>query len=455
MLCSLSLALPSACLRDPVDATLGSGGLQDPQDSTDEGATITASSAGPTTTTSTDTSTTGEPPAPLEKLDLLFVIDNSGGTALEQRRLAEAMRFVGEFLEFEVLDWRIAVTTTDNGNPWCGGTTPEAGAFVNSSCRNRIGNFVDQTGSVDASEHACLDLCPWSDIDIDIQGAWLEKSDGMSNYNPSLWASDVLPCLIPQGINGCGFEAPLESLYKAELRTRTESDPAFGFFRPDAAKGVLILTDEVDCSYNTQWTDIFLDAGGKVFWSDPDLGYPTSAVCWNAGVYCEPIGFGEFDCWPQNKGLFGEFLDEGDNEFAVLHPVDRYEGSLQALEDQVQALYPSAELGLAVIGGYNFDGEPFYTLPEDQEEQEAYGVGAGCSYYGPGLTPCVTDAQCGVVGLDACEEGYCLERETAISPVRMHELYGRMNQGHSLSYSSCQEDYSGAVLDFVINLLNG
>ena len=42
------------------------------------------------------------------------------------------------------------------------------------------------------------------------------------------------------------------------------------------------VTDEVDCSFDWDYEDIFLEAGGKVFWSDPNAAFPTSAVCWTA-----------------------------------------------------------------------------------------------------------------------------------------------------------------------------
>jgi hypothetical protein len=458
---ALLLVGAGACLRSPLDAGQASSGLGEPEDTTGEEGSST-NSPSPTTSSSdtgpvpTDTSgTTGPSPSPIEKLDLLFVIDNSAGTATEQRRLARALQVVGDFLEFEVADWRVAVTTTDNGNPWCGGTTPEAGAFVNRSCVDRLGDFIDQTGSLDASDRACLDLCPFTSAQMGLSGAWVGKANGQSNYSGAFTASEVLPCIVPQGINGCGFESHLESLYKSELRTRTESDPAFGFFREDAAKGIVILTDEVDCSYDAQWSSIFTQDGGKVFWQDPSASYPTSALCWNAGVRCTGGAFGEFSCQPQDKNVFGELLEPGFDDEAVLHTLTRYEGKLQALEDQVQALYPQSELGIALLAGYGFDNEPRYPLAEDPVFENDFGIGAGCSFEAPGLTTCVTDAQCGVIGLGPCEDGFCLEEESAISPVRMQALVGSFDDGTSLRYSSCHEDYSDPLLDFVVKLAFG
>src|SRR4029078_9614293 len=64
-------------------------------------------------------------------VDVLFVVDNSGSMAEEQIALTSAF---GSFVEVReqpgvVSSYRIGITTTDNGNPWCGDTSPESGAL--------------------------------------------------------------------------------------------------------------------------------------------------------------------------------------------------------------------------------------------------------------------------------------------------------------------------------------
>ncbi|MEM6992898.1 MAG: hypothetical protein AAF721_20450, partial [Myxococcota bacterium] len=61
----------------------------------------------------------------LGALDVLFVVDNSATMGEPQGRLAASMDSFVARLDNEGLDYRIAVTTTDVGNPWCSGTTPE------------------------------------------------------------------------------------------------------------------------------------------------------------------------------------------------------------------------------------------------------------------------------------------------------------------------------------------
>jgi hypothetical protein len=78
-------------------------------------------------------------PGPMGAVDVLLVVDNSGTMGPGQIALTQAMDSLVARLDNEGLDYRIAVTTTDVGNPWCGTTSPEAGNFVASSCRARLG----------------------------------------------------------------------------------------------------------------------------------------------------------------------------------------------------------------------------------------------------------------------------------------------------------------------------
>ena len=243
-----------------------------------------------------DTGTTDPGPAMTDQVDILFVIDNSGSMGEEQGNLATSAVQLVTALGGANLDLHIGVTTTDNGNPWCDGTTPEAGDLRMSSCRSRQAEFVFQ-GAVmmDAISIACLDICETDSLEVlptpGINGSvaprpWLELTDGNVNVANADFG-EALRCMLPQGINGCGFEQPLESMYKAVLRSQNDQENAFGFFRAGALPVVIIVSDEADCSNNNDQQTIFLPEGDRTFWSLPDEGAPTSAVCWNAGVQCE------------------------------------------------------------------------------------------------------------------------------------------------------------------------
>ncbi|HWB81787.1 MAG TPA: VWA domain-containing protein, partial [Nannocystaceae bacterium] len=186
-----------------------------------------------------------------------------------------------------------------------------------------------------------------------------------------------------QGISGCGFESPLESAYKMILRSQKDNERQYGFVRDHALLMIVFVTDEGDCSYNSEYDEIFLPpsmGGNQVFWSDPDASAPTSAVCWNAGVAC--TGAGPYDeCHAQDKGVDGgEATTDID---AVLQPVSRYVDFLAQLEADKQALDPAARVLVAVIGGvppgYDKGVDIPYAPASDPETQRNFGIGPACT----------------------------------------------------------------------------
>lgn len=355
-------------------------------------ATESPTTTSPATTTSGPADTTGVDPTGMpttNAVDIVFVIDNSGTMGDVQGMLVNAAEgFVGT-LDSLGLDWRIGVTTTDNGNPWCGTTSPEAGNLQLSSCLMRTAEFVfNGNPPADALAVACTNYCTFEEVPVlptatdydpdPKERPWLEPA----NIPPGMTAVDALRCVMPQGIAGCGFESPLESAYKVMLRSQKESERQYGFLRDHALLMLVFVTDEADCSYNNEYDEIFLPAsmgGNQVFWSDPDASAPTSAVCWNAGVACS--GAGPYDeCHAQDKNVDG--IEAGSENDAVLHPVARYVDFLAELEQQKQALDPAARVLVAVIGGvppgYEKGAEISYAPASDPDIQNNFGIGPAC-----------------------------------------------------------------------------
>ena len=176
--------------------------------------------------------------SPNRAVDVLFVIDNSLSMGGEQASLAISADALIAELEAADADYRIGITTTDNGNPWCqpGTTTPEAGNLVMQSCKDRIGDFIASTGEYDATDIACNDICSLSSAELEIQPTttdvdanakprrWIQSIDGQTNLPPGTDVAEALRCLLPQGINGCGFESQLESMYLALTRVDDPND---------------------------------------------------------------------------------------------------------------------------------------------------------------------------------------------------------------------------------------
>ena len=174
------------------------------------------SSTGSTPTTGPDPDDTGEP-QPLSSVSVLVVLDNSGSMGEEQASLSVSLRPLPAALDALGVDWRMGVTTTDNGNPWCQGTGPEGGNMRATSCLSRPTEFVfDGAQTIDVFD-ICEVPCPpeWTDIQLEpspifddptpAPRPWIESNGGATNLPEGLFYEDAVECLIPQGINGCGY----------------------------------------------------------------------------------------------------------------------------------------------------------------------------------------------------------------------------------------------------------
>jgi hypothetical protein len=391
-------------------------------------------------------------------VDILFVMDNSGSMGEEQAILANNFASFIDVLEDPTVkaNYRLGVTTTDNGNPWCGGTTAEAGALVYSSCLDRIGSFVSQAGDTDVSAIACQDNCTLNSGALGITNdsdPWLENIEGTTNLPDGVSTTQAFQCVGPQGINGCGFESQLESMNKALIRFDTQSDAAFGFMREQAILAIVHVTDEADCSYNNDWVSIFEQSGNKVFWDSPSDTFPTSAVCWNAGTSCTDNGSGGYDCVAADYDVNGNQIPGGDpsaDDNAVLHPLSRYIDRVQGIENDKKEITPGQEVIVGLIGGVgdgglNGSGQPSYADTADAVFMTDFGIGPGCSAPVPGATPCPAgDADCVGIGTQTCgAAGFCMETQTAIPPVRLSEFTTHFTEDNM--FSVCAPDYSPAL----------
>jgi hypothetical protein len=305
------------------------------------------------------------------KVDILFVVDNSGPTL--QSRLLDTTQPLLESLDARLVDYRIAMTTTDMGNPACPdeATTPAQGDFVLESCLARLDDF--EADGVDATED-CLERC--SHETIETPHPWLEVSPAGTNFGIPI--AEALACTLQPGINGCGFEAPLESLYQALTKAEMTSEANSGFIREDAHLLVVIFTDQADCSYNSVYENIFEPDGGQVFWSG-NLE-PTQAICWNAGVECIGGPDPYYDCIAVDKDSDG--VPTHDESAAVLHPVERYISQLRELEEKKQAELATLEVVVTVIAGvpegYDDEAIVYEWSGMGDEFEEQFGIAPGC-----------------------------------------------------------------------------
>lgn len=302
------------------------------------------------------------------KVDILFVIDDSSSMAGWAANVAEGMADMGQAIgnETSYLDVRLAVTTTSNTHPACGGS-PTDGAFVHASCRMRDHAFVSNGDEGDPGsvlEDGCAARC-------DIQAAtklddgllptrtasdptprprpWIEFNQAASNLPEGLGLPEALACLGPQGVAGCRFEEPLEASWKSVERMLDGNAAEFGFMRNDASLLIVVLTDEDDCSRSD----------GEAL-LDPDAD---SSTCWELGADCSMAG-DELVC-----------EESGTDE---LRPVDGYSDLIQQIDAQKRQTDPELRAMLTVVGGVQPGGIP-QTFEEPIHPLDLpFGRAAGC-----------------------------------------------------------------------------
>jgi hypothetical protein len=279
------------------------------------------------------------------KADVLFVIDSSGSMAEEQARLAQQLPALYAAIRSslrEMPDLHVGVVTTDLGTgehpiAFCETAGGDRGAlvalrgdagtpaqpFIVDVAPAGCGEVRDPAGT--CTSHACAaDACaaePGTAVVLD------EETGCPRCRNVTTRPADVFQATAQVGIQGCGFEQPLESMVRA-----LDANPAnAGFLRPDALLAVIVLTDEDDCSVRDE--RLFDGTQTEI---DSPLGPLTSYRCFEFGVTCDVntrTATGErHACQPRSDAD------------ALLHPVQRYVDFLTALKDP-------GRIAVTIIGG--------------------------------------------------------------------------------------------------------
>ncbi len=268
-------------------------------------------------------------------VDLLFVVDNSGSMGDEQMRLKRQFPLLMHELRTMrggLPDLHIGVTSTDLGAgmfqvAYCEQVGGDAGNLLTGSCTNPVGapyivdvtpqrcEIIREETSNTCLSHTCdQQSCahePSTTIVVDSQTG----CPRCRNYTDES-LEEVFSCMAELGTMGCGFEQPLEAMYKALDSSNRNNE---GFLRDNAYLGVVLLTDEDDCSasnpelYDDQQTDM-----------DSTLGPPTFR-CFEHGITCDIDS-------RTHEGLRQYCVPREDAD-ALVHPLSRYVQFLQALKD--------------------------------------------------------------------------------------------------------------------------
>ncbi|MBC8067996.1 MAG: hypothetical protein IAG13_06645 [Deltaproteobacteria bacterium] len=273
-------------------------------------------------------------------IDVVFVIDNSGTMGEEQLNLAANFPLLIEQLQtltdaggnMVTPSVNIMVTTTDFGHPLCTpfekpDYSPRRGAPVYEGCNARINRFtgLDPSDPLIINE-ACTVNCP---VDV-APGDQFLHFDSQATNVPSGDAAKALSCIGPQGIDGCGYEAQLETMLQAinpeacwnnPTSEECEADLEWGpfdtpFLRDGALLAIVIVSDEAEGSVAApNGFSYFTNDMNTEYWEvNPNSGtpQPSSAIVWNAGVTCTG---------PDASGQYSQCVSAVND---VLHPTKRY-----------------------------------------------------------------------------------------------------------------------------------
>ena len=216
------------------------------------------------------------------KLDILFVIDNSGGMKDKQVSLVANLQ--------TLLD-QVAASA---------GVAPDLHIGVVSS-NVGIGGFSAQ-GCTGGGDHGLLQVTPripgcHPPTEPFIQ----DPPGGEVNYSGTL--ADTFSCIALLGTAGCGFEQHLESMRQGLDGSNPKNA---GFLRDDAMLAVVVLADEDDCSA----ADPSVFDTSQVYSTDP-LGAFQSYRCTEFGVECDGADLagspGEYaDCAPRTDSYIAD-----------------------------------------------------------------------------------------------------------------------------------------------------
>jgi hypothetical protein len=387
------------------------------------------------------------------QVDLLFIVDNSGTMGEEQINLsANFPLLIDRLLELEddegnLLnpDVHIMVTTTDLGHPNCSafqpdGYEPARGAPQTVACSERLDDFTGLGTNPSSFPEACD--CPVPTVPTDPH---IEFSGAMGSITnvPGNDIKAALSCIGPQGINGCGFESPLEAMLQATY-TEAAWNGESGFLRDEAILAIAIITDEADCSVRSPDGYAYFDDDTTYWENDPDTGtktQATSAVCWNAGVECTG---------PDVNGVFSEChsVDNG-----VLQPLTRYLNYLQndLIDSQNKEVIMLGILGVPPVTAHN--PSPPYQPTEGGVMDLVYRQWIEGAYPAGDILPgddnaLVKEFQFGIGPGCTGEDGMGGFTGQAIPPVRVKEVCEALNEGEKIRCcieSVCDTDFSGAI----------
>jgi hypothetical protein len=183
------------------------------------------------------------------KLDILFMIDNSSSMTEMQQKLYDQLPTFMNILEMLPTkpDLHVAVVSSDMGAPG------DATSSIGCTSKGDQGQF----------QFAARGNC--TDTTLQNNAPYIaDDGNGNKNYTDPMGIGHVFQCIALLGDKGCGFEHQLASIDRA-LGGDGSGPPSVNadFLRPEAYLGIVILTNEDDCSAPSNTQLFSLNVGGS------------------------------------------------------------------------------------------------------------------------------------------------------------------------------------------------
>ena len=213
------------------------------------------------------------------KLDILFMVDNSSSMApLQAKMAAQLPNFMNALINVatgQLPDLHVAVVSSSLG----GGAWGNVNQCASGSHPGDDGGKFQQGPGGAGSGSCAMFLHPGE--------TFLKSGDGSAANGPNFDGdiASAFQCMAMLGDRGCGFESQFESIYVALTKAADAQDPDNGgFLRRDARLAVVMLTNEDDCSVSP--TSLLLDPGINSSTDPSGLGALASYRCNEFGHLC-------------------------------------------------------------------------------------------------------------------------------------------------------------------------
>ncbi len=323
---------------------------------------------------------------PADKIDLLFVIDNSISMADKQEIFRDAVPLLVERL---VTPACVDATGKPTGqladaDGECAQGEPEFSpirdihvAVITSSLGD--GGSGDACGADDKNDHAHLlptvreGLGSWNDSGFLVWDPDQNRHDPPGDGDAATLVASFQDLVVAAGETGCGYEAPLESWYRflidpdppssvtretnAQVSVATYPDETVlaqraAFLRSDSLVGIVVLSDENDCSIidHGQGFLVSLQMGGQFTMPRATSACaedPNDECCRSCQSASVPAGCPSAADDPECQKGANTFAEDHPNlrcydqkrrfGFELLFPIQRYVDGLSAVQVQNRA----------------------------------------------------------------------------------------------------------------------